>query len=281
MATTALKSNPDEKDIELLDYSGAINQLNVVAKRDLEETKNQINTANYELAMVRNKIIKDTNDLESWKRAERLKFTNDVNQRQNDIIAKQNRINNEVQQQERISLDLRTQIAKFETINQDRIRLKEDLVKVEGRKIEVADMLKQAESMKSSVLAAQNQGAMALAQASEEKEKNKQENIRLVTLNDQLEKRARKIEEDEKSLSELREFVEPKLRAIRDEQEALDRSKIESVEKIAQLQQTMQDEKILLQSVIDRKVAVEKAERDLLSKKEEFSRQQLLSEGAK
>ena len=29
-----LKSKPDEKDIELLDYSNAINQLNVIAKED-------------------------------------------------------------------------------------------------------------------------------------------------------------------------------------------------------------------------------------------------------
>lgn len=276
-----LKSKPDEKDVELLDYSGAINQLNVIAKKDLEETKNQINTANYQLAMVRDKIIKDTNELESWKRSEKLKFTNDITQRQNEIIARQNQINMEVQQQERITADLRTQQTRFETLNQERIKLKEDLVKLEGKKIEIADMFKQAESMQSSIIASQNQGSMALAKASEEEEKNKQENIRLVAMNDQLEKRAKVVLEEEKSVNDLKDFVEPKIRAIKDEQEALDRAKVENSERIAELQQTIQDEKILLQSIMDRKSAVEKAESDLIFKKEEFNRQQLLSQGAK
>lgn len=281
MSPTPLKSKPDEKDIELLDYSGAINQLNVMAKKDLEETKNQINRANYQLAMLRDKIIKDSNEIESWKRSEKLKFTNELNQRQNDIIARQNEINIHVQQQEKITADLHTQHQRYESLNQDRIKLKEELVKLEGKKIEVADMIKQAEARKSEVIASQNQGAMALAKASEESEKNRQENIRLVSLNDSLTKRENKLLEDIKNYENLKEFVEPKIRAIKDEQESLDRAKLENTERIAQLQQTMQDEKILLQSVIDRKSAVEKAESDLISKKEEFNRQQILVSGTK
>lgn len=277
MPPTQLKSKPDEKDIELLDYSGAINQLNVIAKKELEDTKNQLNTLNYEIAMLRNKKIKEEQDLESWKRSERLKYTNDFNARQNDIIANQNRINTEVQQQERITADLRTQQTKFETLNKERLALKEELVKLEGKKIEVSDMLRQAENMKSSVLTAQNQGSMALAKASEEAEKNKQENIRLVQLNDQLEKRASKIDEDNKNLEILREFVEPKLRTIKDEQEALDRAKLENMETIAKLNQTMQDEKILLQSIMDKKAQLDKETSDFLSAKQEFERQQVLS----
>lgn len=277
MADKLLKSKPDEKDVELLDYSGAINQLNVMSKKELEETKNQISSANYQLAMVRDKIIKDTNELESWKRAEKLKFTNDVTKRQNDIIAKQNAINMEVQQQERITADLRTQQTRFEGLRNEQIKLKEELVKLEGKKIEIADISKQLEARRSEILSTQNQSAMALAKAEEETEKNKQENIRLVSLNDEINKREKKLEEDIKNYQELKEFVEPKIIAIREEQESLDRTKNETNEKIAQLQQTIQEEKILLQSVMDRKLAVERSESELISQKEEFSRHQLLS----
>ena len=272
-----LKSKPDEKDIELLDYSGAINQLNVVAKKELEDTKNQIILANTQLAMLKQNITNQTTEFERWKRAETLRHTNELTQIKNDIIAKQNSINMHCQQQERITADLQTQHVKFESLNSDRIKFKEELVKLEGKKIELADMAKQIESQRSAVLSSQNQGAMALAKAEEEAEKNKQENIRLVQLNDQLEKRARKVEEDEKNLSSLKEFVEPKLRAIKDEQESLDRAKIENNETIAKLQQTMQDEKILLQSVLDKKAQLEKETKDLLSQKEEFLRTKTLS----
>lgn len=275
--STPLKSKPDEKDIELLDYSGAINQLNVVAKKELEDTKNQTILANTQLAMLKNKIINDTNEFERWKRSENLKHTNELSKIKNDIIAKQNEINLHVQQQERITADLHTQQTKFEGLNSERIKIKEELVKLEGKKIELDDLAKQLESQRSSILSAQNQGAMALAKASEESENNKQENIRLVQLNDQLEKRAKKIEEDEKNLSTLREFVEPKLKAIKDEQESLDRAKIENTETIAKLQQTMQEEKILLQSVLDKKAQLEKDTKDLLSQKEEFLRTKTLS----
>lgn len=272
-----LKSKPDEKDIELLDYSGAINQLNVVAKKELEDTKNQIILANTQLAMLKNKIINDTNELERWKRAENLKHTNELSKIKNDIIAKKNEINLHVQQQEKITADLHTQQTRFEGLNVERIKIKEELVRLEGKRIELDDLAKQIESQRSSVLSAQNQGAMALAQSSEEAEKNKQENIRLVQLNDQLEKRARKIEEDEKNLTTLKEFVEPKLRAIKDEQESLDRAKMDNTKIIAELQQTMQEEKILLQSVLDKKSQLEKDTKDLLSQKEEFLRTKTLS----
>lgn len=272
-----LKAQPDEKDVALLDYSAAINQLNVVAKKDLEETKNQISLANYQLAMLRDKIIKDNNDLESWKRAEKLKFTNETTKVQNEIIANKNRINNEVLQQERITIDLRTQQTKFEGLNQERIKLKEDLMKLEARKLEADDLFKQAEGMKASVLTSQNQTSIAIAKAAEDTEKTRQENIRLVALNDMLSRVQTKLDEDTKNFNDLREFVEPKLRAIKDEQASLDRAKVENDERIALLQQTMQDEKILLQSVLDKKAQLEKDTSNFISQKEEFSRTQLLS----
>lgn len=272
-----LKSKPDEKDIEMLDYSGAINQLNVIAKRDLEETRNQINTANYELAMVRDKIIKDTNNIESWKREEKLKFTNETTLIKNDIIANQNRINNEVKQQEMITADLRTQQAKFETLNQERIALKEELVKLEGRKIQLVELERQVESQRSAALSLHNQASMALAKSEEDTEKNKQENIRLVDLNDKLEKRIKDIEDNSKTYESLKNFVEPKLIEIRDEQKLLDESKKENIENMAKLQQMMLDEKILLQSVLDKKAQLEKDVKDFLSSKKELERQQILS----
>ncbi len=274
---TVLKSKPDEKDVELLDYSSAINQLNVVAKKDLEETKNQISLANYQLAMLRDKIIKDTNDLESFKRAEKLKFNNENIKFQNEIIVNKNKINSEVLQQERIIADLRTQQTKFEGLAQERIKIKEELMRLEARKLEAEDLFKQAEAMKASVLTSQNQASMGLAKSQEETEKNKQENIRLVALNDTLARVQKKLDEDVKNFNDLKEFVEPKLRAIKDEQAALERAKVENNERIAQLQQTMQDEKILLQSVLDKKAQLEKEMSLFQSQKEEFNRQQILA----
>jgi chromosome segregation ATPase len=273
---TVLKSKPDEKDIELLDYSGAINQLNVIAKKELEDTRNQINTENYNLAMLRDRIVKQTNEFESWKRAERLKFQNEFSQRQNDIIAKQNRINDEVLQQERITIDLRTQQQRFEFLKDEQNKLKEALVKLEGRKIEVQDMATQVESQRSSVLTMQNQASMVSAKASEELEKTRQENIRLVALNDSLSKREKQLEEDIKNSKELKDFVEPKIRDIKIQQENLDNSINQNTETIARLQQTMQDEKILLQSILDKKAQLEKDTASFLSQKTEFERQRLL-----
>lgn len=272
-----LRGTAEEKNSTLLDYGQTVDQLVEYKKKELEEVLNKINLANHQLAMLRDKIIKDSNEFESWKRSEKLKLSNDLNQRQNEIIANQNRINNEVQQQERITSDLRIQQDKFETLNQERIYLKEQLVKLEGKKIELADLEKQIESQRSSVLATQNQGSMALAKSSEEAEKNKQENIRLVNLNDDLTKRENKLLEDNKNLQSLKDFVEPKLRTIKDEQEAIDRDKKDNIEKIADLQQKISDEKILLQSVIDKKSQLDKDTKDFLSQKEEFQRQQILS----
>lgn len=267
----------DERDVGLLDYSNALNQLVAIGKKDLEEIKSQINSANYQLSTVKDKIFKDTTEFESWKRDEKLKFTNDMNKRQNEIIANQNRINNEVQQQERITSDLRLQQTKFETLNQERIAFKEELVKLEGKKIEIEDRIKQAEALFSSATNAQNQGAMALSKAAEETEKTRLKNIELVIMNDQLEKRAKKIEEDSKNLEDLKEFVEPKLRAIKDEQESLDKTKTEIAEKSNKLQQTIADERILFQSLVDKKSQLDKDTSAFLSQKDEFSRQQMLS----
>lgn len=272
-----LKSKPDEKDIELLDYSGAINQLNVIAKKDLEDTKNQIILANTQLAMLKEKLLRDTTEFERWKRSEQLKVTNELTLIKNDIIAKQNSINLNCQQQEKITADLQYQQKRFEGLNDDRTKFKDEVLKLEGKKIEIADMAKQVEARRSEVLSSQNQGAMALAKAAEEKEINKQENIRLVNLNDQLEKRAKKIEEDESNLKSLKDFVEPKIITIREEQAHLEKSKAENNQKIADLQNTIQEEKVLLQSVIDRKSQLEKDIKDFLSEKEEFLRQRTLS----
>ena len=269
----------DEKDVSIISYNEISTELRERLKKDLEDIKNQINLANYDLAMLRDRKIKENNDLESWKRAERLRYTNEFTQKQNDIIANQNRINMEVQQQERITGDLRTQQTKFEGLRAEQIKLKEELVKLEGKKIEVADMLKQAEVRLTESLNSQNQGSMALAKAAEEAEKTKQENIRLEALNDSLSKREKKLEEDIKNAQDLKDFVEPKIRDIKIQQEHLDASIMQNTAEIARLQQTMNDEKILLQSIMDRKAAVEKAESELISKKQEFDREQLLSKG--
>lgn len=272
-----LKSKPDEKDIELLDYSGAINQLVINSKKELEEVRNQINTANFNLSQLRDKTIKDTNELERWKREEKLKYTNELTKRQNEVIANQNRINLEVQQQERITSDLRTQQSKFDTLNQERIALKEEMMKLESRKIELADMMKQIEARNSESISLQNQGSMALAKAAEQEQRNTQENIRLVNMNDQLEKRSKDIEEQIKSHTNLKDFVEPKLRSIREEQEALDIAKNENEERISKLQSIMQEEKIMLQSITDKRIQLDKDINSFTSQKQEFERSQALS----
>lgn len=279
--TPTLKSKPDEKDIELLDYSSAINQLNVIAKKELEETKNQINTSNYHLAMLKDNITKQTNEFERWKKSEKLKFDNELNTIKNDIIYKQNLINNEVIQQERITADLRTQQVKFEALKQDQLRLREDLVKLEGRKIEIENLHRQAESIKSSAITSQNQGSMALAKAAEDAERNKQENIRLSALNDSLSQREKKLEEDIRNYQTLKDFVEPKVKDIQEQQQALDKAKVENEATISKLQATMNEEKILLQSVLDKKAQLEKDMKSFVSEKEEYLRNKTLTEGIK
>lgn len=274
----ALKpSSSNEQDVSLIDYNGAVNQLIVIAKKELEDIKHQINTANYNLAMIKDKTIKDTNELSRWKIAERQKFTDEMSSIQNDIIFKQNIINDEVIQQQRITQDLRTQQERFESLKQDQLKLKEELVKLEGKKIEVENLHKQAEVIRDAAISSQNQGSIALAKSSEETEKNRQENIRLSALNDSLTHRENKLLEDMKTHQTLKEFVEPKIISIQEQQESLERAKSENQSEISRLNQLVSDEKILLASIQDKKSQLEKDIKTFNSEKEEFQRQQTLS----
>lgn len=267
----------DERNVDLLDYSGAVNQLRDIAKRELEDVRNQILLENSNLSQLRDRIIKGQNDFESWKRQEASKFNNEMNKVKNDIFAKQNEINIHVEQQQRITTDLQTQQQRFENLNVERIALKEEYVKLEGKKISIQDMLKEAEKIKSESLNQSNNVSAVHQKALEIQEKNKQENIRLVNLNDALEQTRKKIEEDTKSLQELKEFVDPKIRSIKDEQDFLDRSKQENQDRIDEINRKINEEKVLLQSVQDKKMQFDKEYKDFLSQREEFSRQQTLS----
>jgi chromosome segregation ATPase len=279
MAQTVLKSKSDEKDVELLDYIGAINQLVSIAKKDLEDVKNQILLENVNLMNLKERIIKQTNEFERWKKGEEQKFKDEMNTVRNDILAKQNMVNQHVQQQERITQDLNSQHQRFESLNADKLKLKEELVKIEGQKIQAQDMINDAVRQLSESKSAQNQANMLYQEALAIQEKNKQENIRLSNLNGSLESRAVQIEESAKNLANLKEFVEPKLRSIKEEQDFLNEAKEHNQTKINELLAKIDEEKIILKSLVDRKAEVEKAEKELESKKEEFSRQQILNPG--
>jgi hypothetical protein len=275
--STALKSKPDENDVTLIDYNGAIQQLIAQSKKELEDIKNQILLENVNSVKLKEKFLKDTQEFERWKRSEEQKFKNLLAEKTNEIIKNKNEIDIHVQQQRQITADLNLQHQKFEGLNAERVKLKEELVRVEGMRIQAIDMIKQAETQRAEVLTQQNNANMALIKAKEIEEIAHQENIRLTNLNDALESRAREIEQKAKDLGNLKEFVEPKLRTITEQQEALEEAKKENDERIAQLQAKIEEEKILFKSVMDKKSEVEKQEKELLSKKEEFGRQQLLA----
>jgi chromosome segregation ATPase len=271
-----LKSKSDEQNVQLLDYSNTVNQLIDYAKKDLDNINHQIILANTTLVQLKDKAIKESNELERWKSQEKQKFNDEINKVRNDILAKQNTINLHVQQQELITRDLQNQQQKFEGLNADRIRIKEELIKIEGKKIEAQNLIKQAEDIKSEALNSRNQASMLHHEALNIQEKNKQENIRLVNLNDSIEKTRKKVEEDTKNLEGLREFVGPKLVTIKDEKDSIEKLKKENEVKVEELNRKIQEDKILLQSVLDKKSDVERLEKEFLSKKEEFQRTQLL-----
>ena len=270
-------SAKDERDVSLLNNSSAVSQLNIIAKRELEDTQNKVLLEQANLSQLRERMIKGQNDFESWKKQETQKFNTEMNKVRNYIIAKQNEINLHVQQQGRITEDLHFQQKRFEGLRLQEMALKEELVKLEGQKIQVKDMIKQAEDMKSQALNEINNVNALRQESLNMQEKNKQENIRLSNLNDALEQRGKKIEEDTKNLTGLREFVEPKIRAIKDEQESLDKAKQENQNVIDELNRKISEEKILLQSVLDKKSELDKDMKAFISQKEEFNRQQLLA----
>lgn len=269
----------DERNTSLIDYGEAANNLIVIIKKELEDVQNKVLIENSNLSQLKQRQIEMANAFESWKKAETSKFTNEMNKVRNDILAKQNEINLHVQQQGRITTDLQTQQQKFEGLHAERIKIKEDMVKIEGQKIQVQDSIKEAERIKADALSNRNEISAMHQQALEIQEKNKQENIRLVNMNDGLEKTRKEIDEKVKSFSELKEFVEPKLRAIQEQTEALEEAKEKNQKVIDDLNRKVNEEKILLQSVLDKKSELDKAEKLLASKQEDFNRQQILSKG--
>lgn len=269
----------DEKDVGLLDYSASINQLNAIAKKELEDTQHKTMLENANLAVLKDKIIRMTNDFEAWKKQETAKFNKEMNQIRNDMIAKQNEVNMHLQQQQRITIDLQTQQGRFEGLQAERVALKEEMVKVEGQKIQAADMIKMAENLKAEALTLQNVGLGLKKEAEDIQEKNKQENIRLSNLSSSIDEKVKATAEEFKRLTDLKEFVEPKIRTIQEQTDALEKAKVSNQEIIDELNRKIAEEKILLQSVLDKKAQLEKDTKALESDKQEFQRAKLLGKG--
>jgi chromosome segregation ATPase len=267
----------DERSTGLIDYSGAVDKLNIIAKKELEEVQNQVLLENVNLSQLRQKIIQMQNEFQSWKKSETTKFNNEMNTIKNDILARQNEINLHVQQQSRITSDLQTQQTKFEGLNAERIKLKDEMVRLEGLKIQAQDMIKEAERIKAEALTEKNNITQMHLESLEGAERNKQENIRLVNLNDAIEKSRKEIEDKIKTHIDLKEYVEPKLRAIQEEKEALENAKEENQNVIDELNRKISEEKILFQSVVDKKEQLEKDLKAFESQKQEFAREKLLS----
>jgi len=269
----------DEKDVGLLDYSASINQLNAIAKKELEDTQHKTMLENANLAVLKDKIIRMTNDFEAWKKQETAKFNKEMNQIRNDMIAKQNEVNMHLQQQQRITIDLQTQQGRFEGLQAERVALKEEMVKVEGQKIQASDMIKMAENLKAEALTLQNVGLGLKKEAEDIQEKNKQENIRLSNLSSSIDEKVKATAEEFKRLTDLKEFVEPKIRTIQEQTDALEKAKVSNQEIIDELNRKIAEEKILLQSVLDKKAQLEKDTKALESDKQEFQRAKLLGKG--
>lgn len=278
MTAIVEKKLKDEQEVPMFEYNSAVQELVKISKLEKEKLDHQLVLAKGNLSQLKQEHIRLQGEFNQWKMAEEQKFKNELSKRHNQLVDQENKMSVFFRDLEQRKMDLTIKEERFLKVDEERQKLGNDRVEVEKIRVNALNLMADADRKLSEANSAMAQANIRIEQSTKLDNKNNIRNQELCKREDQIKFDLKNLDMERNHLVELREFVEPKIMEIKQLEESIIRDKKETAEKHQDIINKIEEDKIFLKSMEDKKSKLDIRERELRSAEDEFKRKSLLKQ---
>lgn len=275
------KKLKNEQDVPMFEYNSAVQELVKIAKADKERIDHQVVIATSNLSQLKQEHIRLQGEFNQWKMGEEQKFKNDLSKRHNQLIDQENKmsiLHKDLQQRD---MDFRIKEERMMKVEEERVKIGNDRIEVEKMRVNAAILMADADRKMSEANSAMTQASLRIEQSTKLDNKNNIRNQELTVREDKLKFDLKNLEMERNHLSELKEFVEPKIVEIKQLEESIARDKKEITDRHQEIIGKSEENKVTLKALEDKKIKIDAMDRDLRSREDEFKRKVIIAESKK
>ncbi len=261
-----------EQEVPMFEYNSAVQELIKIAKAKKEELDHQIVLATNNLKLLQEEHIRRQGEFNQWRMGEEQKFKNDVSKRHNQLIDQENKMNIFHKDIEQRKADLSIKEERYMKVEEEKQAIGNARVEIEKIRVNALNLMAEADRKISEARSEMSQASIRIEQSKQLDDKNNIRNQELCVREDKLQFDLKNLEMERNHLSELKEFVEPKIVEIKEIEEQTLRDKKEIVEKHQDIINKTEENKIALRALEDKATKLDIRERELRSREDELKR---------
>lgn len=270
-----------EQDVPMFEYNSAVNELVKISKENKERIDHEVVLAKSNLSQLRQEHIRLQGEFNQWKMGEEQKFKNDLSKRHNQLIDQENKMNLLHKDLIQREIDFRIKEERMMKVEEDRIKIGNDRIEVEKMRVNANNLMAEADRKMSEASSAMAQANIRIAASNELDKKNNIRNQELCVKDDKLKFDLKNIDMERNHLIELKEFVEPKIKHIKEMEDNINASKKEIDIKHQEVISKSEENTIALKALADRKNKLDAREIEIRNQEEELRKRIILSEKKK
>lgn len=270
-----------EQEVNMFEYNSTVQELVKITKAEKEKLDHEIVLAKGRLSQLRQEHIRLQGEFNQWKMSEEQKFKNDLSKRHNQLIDQENKMNILHKDMQQRSMDLNVKEERVMKVEEERTKLGNDRVEIEKMRVNANNLMADADRKIGEAHSIMAQANIRLEQATKIESKHNIRNQELTVREDKLAFDLKNIDMERNHLSELKEFVEPKINEIKKIEDSTLAAKKEMDDKHQDIINKTEENKIVMRSLEDKKLSLDKREREIRSREEEINRKILIYESKK
>lgn len=265
----------------MFQYNDAVKQLIAIAKKEKETLDHEIVLAKARLSEIKENNIKLQSEFSQWRISEEQKFKNDLSKRHNQLIDQENKMNLLVKDLEQRRADLLVKEERYLSVEKDKREMGNARVEIEKMRTNAMNLMAEADRKLSEAKSAMTQANARIEESKKLDEKNNIRNQEFVAREDKLKFDLKNLEMERNHLVELKEFVEPKIKEIKEIEDNILAARKEVEIKHQEIVNKEEENKIALKAMEDKKAKLDRQEQELKAKEDDLRRKTLLLNAGK
>lgn len=267
-----------EQDVPMFEYNSAVKELVQISKDNKERIDHEVVIAKSNLSQLRQEHIRLQGEFNQWKMGEEQKFKNELSKRHNQLIDQENKMNILHRDLIQRDMDFKVKEERMMKVEEDRVKIGNDRVEVEKMRVNASLLMAEADRKLSEANSAMSQANIRIEQSKNLDNKNNIRNQELSVREDRLKFDLKNIEMERNHLIELKEFVEPKIKEIKEIEDNILASRKEIEVKHQEIINKSEENVISVKSLEDKKSKLDSRELEIKKKEEELRKKIVLSE---
>lgn len=278
---TKEKRLQQEQTVPMFEYQSMTQELMKRIQAEKEKLNHEIVIAKSNLSQLRQEHVRLQGEFSQWKMGEEQKFKNELSKRHNQLIDQENKmsiLHRDLIQRDK---DFKVKEERMMKVEEDRIKIGNDRVEVEKMRVQAHNLMAEADRKMSEASSAMSQASIRIEQSVNLDNKNLVRNQELTVREDKLIFDMQNIGVEKRHLTELKSFVEPKIKEIKEIEDNINAARKEIESKHQEVINRSEENTIGLKALEDKKNKLMTREKEFLSKEEDLRRKFVLGDNKK